>query len=909
MVSRSPLALRKAYELVAPMDNGSAQDERIMTIVATALTLNALQREAYLRAACGSDQPLLEETLEAIQWEERMGAFLRQPMLLPPNNSGRLFELGEIVSQRFEIIRRIGEGGMGVVYEAFDRKRNQRIALKCAKPGFGRLLTPELESSLKVRHPNVCLVNEIHTSGDVDFLTMEFLEGEPLSTLIARTGKLPAEEALEIARQLIAGLAAAHGSNVIHRDFKAANIIICRPAGAHPSLRAVITDFGLAAEAANTGFFGTQRYMAPELLLGQKASKASDIYALGVVLYEMSNGNRTQESEPPDVSRAYQRLTSQFLSLQPDRRTRAFASALQTLSQPAFSRRHWLSVGVGATLALGGVTWRSRDNIANLLHPLPQKRFVAIMPWPFAADQKTKSVVSAAIDAMQSELSRAEAADRDLFVVLAHDPVHASLAKLAASLGVNLALQVSGNLQSNAFQLLLKVVDVSNGAILRQHQILCRPNEVAALCINAVQSAATLLNVPWNERSVERLTPSTSSATALQAFLDAEEFRKKGNDDGLQSAIQSYKKAIDADPRYAAAYARLAWAYIRLNAITPDSGVLELSRANAEKALQLNPKTAGAHVALAFFFAAKGIPEDALSQIRSAIELDPTNPTNFTWQGQIYRLFNRWPEAEYAFRQAQKERPNYYVSYDELAVTLGNVGRYQEAVDSLKAASALAPNSTVVLNDLGLFNLKLGNVQLAEQIYRRSLAIKPSAFASFNLAETLRCQGKLSDALLFAKRAIDLAPEDDQTWFTLAAVYETIGGHAKDVRNAFQKASSLAEELLTTKPNDASTLMRLALYRVKGASPQDALHLVQHARSAAPLALDSQILQIRILELAGQRKEALDVVASCFKRGPVAFELQATKDLQSLLQDPRYSAIPKPAVSRNSSTLQPKGVL
>jgi len=895
------------------MDNGSTQDERMMTLVATALTLNGLQREEYLRAACGSDQPLLEETLEAIEWEERMGAFLRHPMVPPPNNADHLFEPGQTVSQRFQIIRRIGEGGMGVVYEAVDLKRNQRIALKCAKPGFGRLLTPELESCLKVRHPNVCLVNEIHTSqtssGDVDFLTMELLEGEPLSALLSRHGKLPPEEAEEIARQLCAGLAAAHRSNVIHRDFKAANIIVCRPDAANQALRAVITDFGLAGEAAKTGFFGTQRYLAPELLLGQQASKASDIYALGVVLYEMSNGTKQQETATPKVSRDYQRLTSHFLSLQPDRRTRAFEGALQTLAQPTYLRRHWLTVGVGAALTLSGVTWSKRESIANALHPLPQKRFVAIMPWPSSQDQQSKSVISAAIDAMESELSRAESVDRDFFVISARDPSHASLAKLGQSLGVNLALQVSGDSQPGGIQLLLKLLDVSTGAILRHHQILCRPNEIAGLSLQAVQSAASLLNISWDEQSADRVTPSTSSAIALQAFLDAEELRKKANDDGLQAAIESYKKAIDADPRYAAAYAKLAWAYIRLNAITPDSGVLELSRANAEKALQLNPRLATAHVALAFFFAAKGILEEAIAQMRSAMEFDPTNPKNFTWQGQIYRLFNRWQEAEVAFRRAQKERPNYYVPYDELGVTLGNVGRYQEAVGSLKAASALVPNSTTVLNDLGLFTLKLGNVQLAEQIYRRSLAIKPSAFASFNLAEDLRCQGKLTEALFFAKRATELAPEDDQSWFALANIYETIGGHVKDARNAFQKASAQAEEQLTTKPNDSSILMRLALYRIKAGSPQDALHLIQQAKSSAPLALDSQILQVRILELAAKRKDALDVVASCFKSGPVAFELEQTKDLQSLLRDPRYAAVPKPLVARNSNTLLAKGVL
>src|SRR5205085_8266738 len=124
-------------------------------------------------------------------------------------------------------------------------------AIKSAKTGFRRLLTPELESALQVRHPNICLVNEIHTAataqGEVDFLTMEFLDGESLSAALSSGVKFSPKEAAEIAGQLCAGLGEAHRSGVIHRDLKSANIILCRPA--EGKLRAVITDFGLASAA------------------------------------------------------------------------------------------------------------------------------------------------------------------------------------------------------------------------------------------------------------------------------------------------------------------------------------------------------------------------------------------------------------------------------------------------------------------------------------------------------------------------------------------------------------------------------------------------------------------------------------------------------------------------------------
>jgi serine/threonine protein kinase len=159
---------------------------------------------------------------------------------------------------------------MGVVYEAIDRKRNLRIAIKSAKPGFQRLLSPELEGALKVRHPNVCLVNQIHTTktdaGEVDFLSMEFLEGKTLSAYLDSKGKLHPAAALELVRQLCAGLSEAHHSGVVHGDLKSANIIFSQHDDG--SLRPVITDFGLASGAnqPSGALGGTPDYMAPELL-------------------------------------------------------------------------------------------------------------------------------------------------------------------------------------------------------------------------------------------------------------------------------------------------------------------------------------------------------------------------------------------------------------------------------------------------------------------------------------------------------------------------------------------------------------------------------------------------------------------------------------------------------------------
>ena len=186
------------------------------------------------------------------------------------------FAPGTLLLDRFRIIRAIGSGGMGTVYLATDEKLGQPRAIKIAKTGHARHLPPEAATALRVTHPNVCRVHEIHTletpDGPVDFLSMEFVDGETLASHLACHGPLAPAEALPIALQICAGLAAAHAVRLLHRDLKSANILL--DCTVQPIQRAVITDFGLAQDqdlstSAATGCAGTPAYLAPRTLGGR----------------------------------------------------------------------------------------------------------------------------------------------------------------------------------------------------------------------------------------------------------------------------------------------------------------------------------------------------------------------------------------------------------------------------------------------------------------------------------------------------------------------------------------------------------------------------------------------------------------------------------------------------------------
>ena len=283
-------------------------DELVMTLIETAQQRPPAEREEFLRSVCGSNPELFAEVWDRIAWDDRMGSFLREPLVVPRETSHQVFELGERLGGRFRILREVGHGGMGVVYEAFDEKLDRRIAIKCARLGFGSRLPPEARAAREVSHFNVCKLHDLHTAqtpfGDVDFLTMEFVEGETLADRIKRAGPLPEIEAREIAREVCAGLAQAHRQGVVHGDLKCSNIILSRTFEDRP--RAVLTDFGLAKLQLAAGSIhvmsvqgGTLEYMAPELFLGERASIASDVYALGVVFHLMLTGRAPARRKAP----------------------------------------------------------------------------------------------------------------------------------------------------------------------------------------------------------------------------------------------------------------------------------------------------------------------------------------------------------------------------------------------------------------------------------------------------------------------------------------------------------------------------------------------------------------------------------------------------------------------------------
>jgi serine/threonine protein kinase len=374
---------------------------RVREVFDSAVERLPAEADEFLRRECGDDAELYSEVRQMLE-QHRQAGFLDRPRSRPAPS----FQPGDVAAGRYRILRLLGRGGMGQVYEAEDTELRERMALKTLLPevvadsGMVSRFKREIQLARKIGHPNVCRVFDLarhpvdgSSPNPALFLTMEFLEGETLAERIDREGRIAPVEALGLIAQMADALDAAHRAGIIHRDFKPSNVMLV------PGERgAVVTDFGLArtievsteTTATATGqLLGTIDYMAPELFAGEPATPAADQYALALVAYKMVAGKLPFQSDsplagvvrragqkPPSVREAVPELDPVWdqafaRALDPDSARRfatctAFVNALRgrsqsvTLSIPRLSRRRTAALALAAVLlAAAPFTWRA----------------------------------------------------------------------------------------------------------------------------------------------------------------------------------------------------------------------------------------------------------------------------------------------------------------------------------------------------------------------------------------------------------------------------------------------------------------------------------------------------------------------------------------------------------------------
>lgn len=832
---------------------------------------------------------------------------------------------GDVLAGRFTVIQFVARGGMGEVYEVADQYfQNRHFALKTLREeiandaGILRYFEREVLLAREVRHDNICPVFDLfHVDGPrgpITFLTMKLLQGESLATCLSRA-PLNIDTALPLLRQMADGLDAAHRAGVIHRDFKPGNVMLERSGD---DVRVSITDFGLSrvfrdqTHAEMRQVSGTAGYIAPEVLQGRAATPSSDVYAFGCVVYEMLTGRRPASESgkdafvPPsalaeEIPPIWDRMVAGCLEPDPSRRFQSAGQAVEFVSgastrpravplkRPRSRTRLALAAGVAAVLVAIAL-WVAFPTLYRLRHPLPRQRFVALMIWPANPDADSRALLKATLDRVAARLGRAEAKSKDLMIISPGDvggPQPRNPADAVSTLGANLVLSASLNVSHGSYDLLLKVVDAARQSVLRQREYKVPMIAIAQLPQKATEMAAFLLDVPLpsgpvtDSEELARVGPS-----AFQAFSSAEELVGKPNDQGLDQAIEKYQKAIELEPQFALAYARLSMAYLRKFTRTQDAAALALAVKNANQALHYNPDSAKAVLSRAMADLYSGQTAQALDGITRALRLDPGNAQILLYKAVAYRFLDRRAEEESVYREIIQQRPNYWPAYNELGGVLHRHGRDREAAEAFAEASAVAPRAALPLTNLGAMFLLLGRKSDAADAFRKSLDRAPTELAYLQLGNLEFEARDYRKALDLYLRARDLRPRNDITWRNLGDCYAMLGDRARVV-DSYRHAADLLAESLQTNPLRGSSWMTLAFYRAKLGERAEAERSMAEAERRGASDVQSQFKKAQVLALLGRKDEAVQLVINCMDRGLSPIEVDLALDLASVRGDRR----------------------
>jgi tetratricopeptide (TPR) repeat protein len=817
------------------------------------------------------------------------------------------FHAGDLVAGRFRIVRDIAEGTMGVVYEAIDEKLGERRALKCAKPGYASRLPPEARHALRVTHANVCRVFEIHSAdtpfGAVDFLTMEFVDGGTLSAALRDHGLTPAE-ARTIGLQICAGLEAAHAQGLLHRDLKSNNILLTDDAVGET--RAVITDFGLAqATSADgggplfTGVAGTAAYLAPERWRGERATVASDIFALGIVLHELisarlpSLGAGAAPGEgyalAPEMPAAWRAVITRCLDADPAKR---FSSAAQVAAALKGTAHRWwtASLVVAATTA---IVFAARP---VLFPPTLEARLVILPLSSMGADAEMARLVQGASYDLSGRLMRLRPRPPQLVVI----PIENTRSLIGSAddqvrqahdrLGATHVLRGSMTRQGAVLEVRAAIVDTSTQVAIREfatdYQIADAGNVAPAL--SALVAAAFRLP---RQRSAEQIASTAYNAYAAgMASLHS-------SSSGYTDAIAAFERAIVLDPQSVLPRAGLVEAVYNGWLVTHDPRWLTRGRAALVEAERLNADSLAVRLAAGRINLVPGSYDKSALEYQRATVLEPNSPEAWAGLARAYQeMHDHDADAAAAYAKAVELQPNYYAPLIDRGDFYRRLGNYAEAEKQWRSVVALAPTLPAGHVNLGGLYTDMGRYGDAEGELKRALDIDPrSREALNNLGSLYQYMGRDDAAVVQFERARTIGPETHVLLLNLGDSYRRLG-RTPDAAAAYRRARELADPLLLSNPRDAAIRAFVAYFALRLGDRATAEREIVQALNVG--GENRTVLRRAAIcyEALGQRDRALAVLQSA--PADLLRELNRQPDLVALRSDSRFIALLPPAAPK-----------
>ncbi|HLJ42562.1 MAG TPA: protein kinase [Candidatus Acidoferrales bacterium] len=724
--------------------------------------------------------------------------------------------IGQTISH-YRILEQLGAGGMGVVYKAHDSRLDRALALKllpdelAQQPQALERFRREARAASALNHPGICTIYDIGEQDGRAFIAMEFIDGETLRSHIH--GKaLPLEEILKLGIQIAEALEAAHAEGIIHRDIKPANIFVTKRG------QAKVLDFGLAKlipkGIARAGLeldgqspdsisivgiiSGTPSYMSPEQVRGDNLDQRTDIFSLGLLLYEMATGRQAFGggtggmiieavlTRPPvsvrsinlDIPARLESIIDKALHKDRDQRYQRAADVLadlQRLKRDTDSGRRDRegeaeSVLISATDPLSSTGTRtSRASAAQTtaLRPGRVSKIIgslAVLPFENVSRDPENEYLS---DGIAGSLINILATVPRLRV-MAQSTVFRykgrEIDPQAIGRELNVRAVLTGRMMQSGGSLRIgtELVDVATGAQLWSAQFDRKPGDIFLIQDEISNEISGKLRLQLTRAEKKRLIRrDTEDAEAYRLYLQGRHHWNRWTEEGFYKAIGYFQQAVEKDPSYALAYTGLAESYVLLgwNSYLPPKDAFPKGKAAAMAALQIDPGLGEAHTPLA---AALWLHDwqwkEAQTEFRRSLELNPAYPTANHWHAEYVMTMGHQLEAIAKMKNSQELDPLSLIINVAIGWAFYMARRYDEAIEQLLRTVELDPNYPVTHWILGLLYRKTGRYELAIAAGEKGVNLSGgSPLMRAALAHTYGESGKAKEALQVLDDLTELA--------------------------------------------------------------------------------------------------------------------------------------------------------
>ena len=817
-------------------------------------------------------------------------------------------ENGQIINGRYHVIRLLGKGGMGAVYHAWDEELGVAVALKVILPAIDddRTVVEELERRFKkelilarqITHRNVVRIHDISEVDGIKFITMPYIKGQDLATML-RSGPLPPAKALSLARQVVAGLAAAHDAGIVHRDLKPANIMV------EDDEHALLTDFGIARAVSGgtskgtiTGtVVGTIDYMAPEQARGESVDGRADIYAVGLIVYEMLAGRRqltgdgavsdlvSRMSAPPPPVRTLKPAVPEALEtivtkcLQPSAANRfqncaELLDALNALDaeghavqkpQPRALTKPVIAVIGALVLAVSGAAYWAASRTTSPA-PAGSRPPVSVLVADF--DNQVKDPIFSGTLEQALGLAMEGAPFVESFPRTSAQRAAAQLAPGAAldeatarlvsrREGIQVVLAGSVALEDDEYQLTVRALYAVTGAELTVARAEAASKDEVLGAVSRVAAAVrrSLGDVtPESDQITAAETFTASSLEAARAYVQAQELQRAGN---VKGAIEGYQRVIELDPGLGRAYAGLAAVYANAGQREQAEHHYKLAMARLDRMTDRERyRTRGSYY---LFIRDSDRAIEELTQLLEKFPADTAAMANLA-----FAHFNR-REFDKAVELGRKAAAIYSTAITRTNVALYAMyaGDFDAAIE--EAAKALKENERHAKAHLAMALAHLASGRTADAIaaYERLQAINAS-MASMGLADVALHEGRGADAAAILEKGIAADTLDGNV--SAAARKLTALAHARQLQGRSAESVRLIQQALKTS-NAFEVHVEAALVYMNLGMLREASSLADSLRGslqADPQAY-ARVLDGFVLLARNQPREAVTVLIEAQK--------------------------------------------